>query len=142
MLTGAFHKFACQHRFFIAPVSMLLNFPLMPIVLATGSQLLFIAIQNWYSQLVFTISIVRHPIIREATLTFTQATEHLRYLAHQLISTQPKFLVPRLGRNAQDPCCSSTMKLSTSGPTCWGLLPFSHFCSGILYRIVLKLLPG
>ena len=35
------------------------------------------------------------------------------------------------GHNVQDRYCSPTMKLSTSGLAFWGLLPFSHFCSGI-----------
>ena len=84
---------------------------------------------------------VHYPLIFSGTWLSEKQPLH----SHRLQSTsgtkdfdsisQLKFCIPRPGHNVQDRYCSSTMKLSTSGLTCWGLLPFLHFCSGILYGI-------
>ena len=84
---------------------------------------------------------VHYPLIFSGTWLSEKQPLH----SHRLQSTsgtkdfdsisQLKFCIPRPGHNVQDRYCSSTMKLSTSGLTCSGLLPFLHFCSGILYGI-------
>ena len=114
------------------------------------SQLVFtIGIHNWYSQLVFTIGI--HNCYSQLVFSGTRLSEKQPLHSHRIQSTsgtfnrlqfnffsksQINFLFPRLGPNAPDLYCSSTMRLSTSGLTCSGLSHFSHFCYGIWTQLL------